>query len=127
MSFLLDQKAYLAQQQLFPTPYNEAENLIIRSGIRFFNNNMQRIPYPVAYRYFKYYKLLFWSGQHIIESIEAGIICRDDIAFIVRFNKKQNLTRGYILNHKEDQYTVSFRAAKDEWNIDPVVYISLAP
>jgi hypothetical protein len=116
------------QESLFPIPYSETDRMVLRNGIRFYNNLIFRIPYPVTSNYFKYYKLLYWSANHIIESIEAGMICRDDIAFRIHYNA--NLTRGKILhaaNHESTalkQYALSFRAAYDGWSIDPVVIIS---
>jgi hypothetical protein len=98
----------------------------LRNGIRFYTTQCQSIPYPVAAAYYHYYKLLYWSGHHVLESIEAGLIVRDDIAFIVKYHK--DLTRGKILNESKQnpnkQYKLSFRAPLDSWNIDPVVIIS---
>ena len=110
------------QASLFPVPHSAVDRTVLRNGIRFYTTQCQSIPYPVAAAYFHYYKLLYWSGAHILESIEAGMIVRDNIAFIVKYHK--DLTRGYILKHKDAQYKMSFRAPLDSWNIDPVVIIS---
>lgn len=115
--FLVDQK----QSELFPIPYSKAEFLIMRSGINLFTTKAFSIPYPVSAKYFSYYKLLYWTGQHLLESIEAGIICRDGIAFRVQFH---GITRGQILSDPDAQYAISFRAPTSEWEIDPVVLIS---
>lgn len=127
MTFALDQKLYNAQGNLFPSsdmPMSNVERTVIRNGIRFYVSKCKSIPYPVACKYLSYYKKLYWSGHHLLESIEAGMIVRDDIAFIVSYHK--DLTRGKILHNKDAQYCISFRAAAPEWNIDPVVVISPA-
>ena len=85
-------------------------------------HHAQSIPKPAAYKYLQYYKLLYWSGHHTLESIEAGMIVRDNTAFIVRYHN--GLTRGKILAKPDAQYRISFRAAKDFLCIDPIVLIS---
>jgi hypothetical protein len=126
MSFLIDKSIYNKQGNLnLSNPrYTETEFMIMRNGIRFYTSNTFHIPYPITYKYFSYYKLLYWSGAHILESIEAGLIVRDDIAFIVKYHK--DLTRGKILNEKDKQYVLSFREPEPKWSIDPIVIISVA-
>jgi hypothetical protein len=126
MTFLIDQSEYLRQQSLEfpPSPLSNVERQVMRNGIRFFTSHVFAIPYPVAVANFSYYKLLYWSGHHTLESIEAGIIVRDDIAFIVRYHR--DLTRGKILANPDAQYAISFRAPRKDWNIDPIVLISEA-
>lgn len=105
---------------------NHANEMIMRSGLRFYNNHCFKIPQSIADRYFGYYKLLYWSGSHILESIEAGFIVRDDICFKVQYHKELN--RGKILaaskQNCNEQYILSFRSANKDWQIDPVVIIS---
>ena len=114
------------QAALFPIPHSNVDRTILRNGIKFYTTHSFNIPYPVASAYYKHYKLLYWGATHILESIEAGIIVRDDIAFIVRYHK--DLNRGKILNDSKQnpnaQYKLSFRAPLDSWNIDPIVLIS---
>lgn len=123
MSFPTEVSLYKKQQSLFPpTEISNVDRMILRNGIKFYLHHSFSIPYPVACQYLQYYKLLYWSGTHTLESIEAGMICRDDIAFIVRYHK--DLTRGKILRNPDAQYAISFRAALDQYNLDPVVLIS---
>ena len=128
MNYMVAQALYNRQGELYLSNprYSATERMIIRNGIRFYTHNSFSIPYPVAYKYFKHYKKLYWSAQYIISQIEAGIIVRDDIAFIVQYHK--NLTRGIILEsakqNENTQFSLSFRAPKDEWNVAPVVLIS---
>ena len=114
------------QASLFPIPFSETDRTVLRNGIRFYTSHIPAIPYPVVANYFKYYKKLFWSAAHILESIEAGMIVREDICFQVKYHK--NLTRGKILAAAKEncntQFMLSFRAPYDGWNIDPVVLIS---
>lgn len=119
--FLIDQKAYLSQSELFPAPYSRAEFLVIRSGISFLSRTAFKLPYPVSCKYFSYYKLLYWTGSYTLESIEAGIIVRDGIAFRVHFH---GTNRGSILAYPNDQYALSFRAPNSEFDLDPIVLIS---
>ena len=124
MSFLIDKSIYTKQGTLnLSNPrYNATEQQIMRNGIKFYTHNTFQIPYPIQYQYFAYYKLLYWSGTHVLESIEAGMIVRDDIAFIVQY--KEPLTRGKILQNQSAQYVLSFRSPEKEWCIDPIVIIS---
>jgi len=124
MSFLISKSLYNKQGNLnLSNPrYTATEQQIMRNGIKFYTHNTFHIPYPITYKYFSYYKLLYWSGAHILESIEAGMIVRDDIAFIVQY--KDNLTRGKILKNKDIQYCLSFRKPEEQWCIDPIVIIS---
>lgn len=122
MAFLLNQNEYLRQQNLFPAPLTIAEKQIMRQGIRFYAEHTFKIPYTVSYSHFSYYKLLYWSGHHLLESIEAGMIVRDDRAFVVRYCK--GINRGKILANPSAQYAVSFRAPSSEWGIDPIALIS---
>jgi hypothetical protein len=128
MTFLVDKENYTKQGELaLSTPrYSTVEHRIMRNGIQSYTLNTFAIPYPIAYKYFSYYKLLYWSGYHVIESIEAGLIVRDDIAFKVQYNKEQGLTRGEIIRAPDMQYCLSFRSPDKQWHIDPVVIISQA-
>ena len=125
-SFTQNQELYNAQGSLFQTPLSNVDRLILRNGIRFYTINSFDIPYPVTYKYFKHYKKLYWSASYLLSQIEAGMIVRDDIAFIVQYHK--SLTRGMILNeakkNENTQFILSFRAPQDQWNIDPIVLIS---
>lgn len=124
MTFLVDQSAYLSQLELFPIPYSHHEKELIRAGLRVFSQSYQSIPYPVACRFFQFYKKLYWKGSHLISQIQAGYIEREDTVFRVVFDKA--ISRGYILSHPEDQYQISFRHAREEWNLDPICHISIA-
>ena len=116
---------YNSQLPLFPEPFCEIDKTVIRNGVKFYMHHAQSIPKPAAYKYLQYYKLLYWSGHHTLESIEAGMIVRDNTAFIVRYHN--GLTRGKILAKPDAQYRISFRAAKDFLCIDPIVLISESP
>lgn len=114
---------YIQMQNILDqSEHNHANEMIMKSGLRFYTSQCFSIPAPIVDRYFHYYKLLYWSGHHILESIEAGYIVRDNIAFRVMYYR--NLTRGNILNAKDEQYILSFRMPNPDWNIDPVVIIS---
>lgn len=115
------------QLSLFKTeePLNAVDNLIVRQGLRFYSTYCPRIPRQVVASYYSYYKLLYWSGHHLLESIEAGVICRDDIAFRVLYFDK--LTRGKILANPDAQYAISFRKVHDAWMHDPIVLVSISP
>ena len=120
----MNPQIYNTQASLFPNPISAVDRMILRNGIKFYLNHPLSIPYPVTCNYLKYYKLLYWSGNHLLESIEAGVIVRDDICFVVKYHK--SLTRGQILHNKDAQYAISFRAALDEYHLDPIVIISKA-
>lgn len=110
------------QLELLPIPYNTAELLLIRSGIKFYSYQCFSIPAPIVSRYFNTYKLLYWSGHHLLDQIIAGTITRNDVAYRVVY--RNQLTRGYILQNRDEQYSLSFRESYDAWNIEPVVIIS---
>ena len=107
------------------TKYSPDEKQLLRRGIQFYLLNTFRIPSYIQHNYFKYYKLLYWSGQHLLESIEVGMIVRDDIAFSVIFT--QGLTResikAAIHRNPNVQYQLSFREPEDTWNLYPVVLV----
>jgi len=111
------------QSELFPIPASRADSLLIKSGLRFYLANVFAIPAPIVDRYFSYYKLLYWTGHHTIDSIEAGMIVRDNIAFYVRYHN--DLTRGAILRNPTAQYALSFRNPKPGFG-DPVVLVSIS-
>lgn len=108
---------------------SHAEYLTTRSGIRFYTEHCPRIPLPVVMKYFnRYYKLIYWSAEYIISSIEAGIIVRDDIQFKVAY---KGITRGEILleckladGNPKRQFQLSFRVPDEKWNIPATVVIS---
>lgn len=124
MSFLINQHHYLKQQNLFPEPYNEVERMIMRNGIKFYLYNTFRIPYPVTYKYFSEYRLLYWSGEYLLEQISVGMIERYCAVYQVIYH--DGLTRGYIKANPKEQYALSFRIVKSEWSFDPVVLIKKA-
>lgn len=115
MSFILQN-----QMELFQIPHDHADWLIIRSGIRQYSLHSFCIPAPIVQKYFSYYKLLFWSGTHILESIEAGMIVRDNISFYVHYHG--SLTRGKIVQKPDSQYRLSFRKPLPGFG-DPIVLI----
>lgn len=107
------------QQNLFPTPWSASDRLVLSHGIRFLSTKCNRIPTPIVQKYFNLYKLHYWTGTHLLNQIEAGLICRYDTAFIVHYHG--GLTRGKILEHSDKQYAVSFRHGLFN---DPIVLIS---
>lgn len=110
-----------AQTELFKIPYNQAERLLIQSGIRYYTLGCSRIPAPIVDKYFDTYYLLYWRGTHLLEQIQAGLIEKYDQAFKVVYHN--NLTRGNIIESKDSQFALSFRAPKAEWGISPTVLI----
>lgn len=114
------------QIKLFPTPYNEAERKVIKSGIRFYMEHCPKISYNITSTYFSKYQLLFWSGEHILlkQQESSGLIEKDGILFKVIWNQKQQLTRGKVLSAEKKQYSLSFRVALPEYELTPVVFIS---
>jgi hypothetical protein len=108
------------QIPLIPIPYSFADEVVLRSGIKFLSYNVLSIPTPIVQKYFPLYKLHYWSGSYIIQQIQAGMIERHGVAFIVQYY--DGLTRGYILANPDEQYKLSFRSGLMN---DPVVLISI--
>jgi hypothetical protein len=70
----------------------------------------------------KYFRL-YWEGKYILTKTVNGIIQRDDTSYIVVYAK--DCTRGYILAHKDQQFSVSFREAMPEYGLPAYCYISI--
>lgn len=73
---------------------------------------------------FSYYKL-YWEGKYLLSKTEEGngTIVRNNIPYIVVYSK--TCTRGYILAHKNQQFSLSFREAKPEFGLPAYVFISI--
>ncbi len=116
---------YIEMQQiaLFTEDSKEiaADRILIQSGVRFYTENCFVIPAPIVSKYLKTYKLIYWHGFFLLATMQAGMIERDGVAYRVKFHR--NLTRGYIIAHKEQQFALSFREPADE-NLYPYVLIS---
>lgn len=123
-TYQLEQSEYLKQLDLFPVPYSGAEKQVMRSGIKFFNEQTFRIPYPVSHRFFTSYYLLYWSGSYLLKAMETGYIEHNGILYKVIFHKKDGITRGKILAAPDRQFALSFRIPHEMWRLEPVVIIS---
>lgn len=102
-------------------PPTIAEQMILKSGIRFYTTNCFCIPAPIVDRYFQSYHLLYWSGDYLLKQIKEGTITKDGITYQIRF--KAGLTRGKILANLENQFPISFRIPCAEYGILPVAII----
>lgn len=111
------------QLNLFPIPHSTADRMILQSGIKQTTLYAFAIPTPIVEKYYKYYKLLYWSGHHILDAMEAGILTRDNISFYAKYH--DSLTRGKIVQNPGKQYALSFRAPIDGMG-DAYVLISEA-
>lgn len=69
------------------------------------------------------YYLKYWSGKYLIQEIKEGVIKADNRIYHIVFQKP--LSRGQILlNHPNQQYKLSFRAAMEDFNLPAFVFIS---
>lgn len=71
-----------------------------------------------------YFKL-YWSGEHLLQKIAEsgdGTITKNEAVYVAVY--APNCTRGYILAHKDEQYSLSFREAKKEFGLPAYVFIS---
>jgi hypothetical protein len=121
----LNVEKYIEMQQiaLFSEDSKEiaADRILIQSGVRFYCENCFTIPAPIVSKYLRTYKLIYWHGFYLLATMQAGMIERDGIAYRIRFHR--NLTRGFILKNKEQQFALSFREPSDS-NLYPYVLIS---
>lgn len=115
----------LGQKELFPIPANKAEELILRTAIKKYSEELWSIPYPLQYKYFQEYYLLYWKGSHLIKQVKEGYLYNHD-GFGYKIVYKPGLTRGKILANLDAQYPLSFRNPSTEWNLLPIVIVGEA-
>jgi hypothetical protein len=70
------------------------------------------------------YYLLFWEGKYLINKTIDGLIWRGGTSYVVVYAK--NCTRGYVIAHPNEQFSVSFRKAMPEYDLPAYCYISQA-
>ena len=115
----------LAQRELFPIPANRAEQLILRTAIKKYSEELWSIPYPLQYKYFYEYFLLYWKGEYLIKKAVEGYL-QNHMGTTYKIVYKPGLTRGKILANLSGQYPLSFRSPNPEWNLSPIVIVGEA-
>ena len=117
----------LSLSLLHPTP--NVEHRILTQGLKFYSQFCQRIPAPVTAEYFDVYNLLYWSAKHTYHSIIEGKIHREGTDYQVIY---KGMTRGELLQLIDrdlghQQIALSFRKVVSDFDLPPVVLVSIAP
>jgi hypothetical protein len=120
-----------SQLNLFPTPYNHIDKLVLKSALRFYTTQCSSIPTSIVSRYFQdtgTYQLLYWSAEYILEKSKMGTILHNGTLYTIIY---KNCNRGVIhRSNAKTNYKLSFRSINQELNesldngINPTVIIS---
>lgn len=105
------------------------EHRILTQGLKFYSQFCQRIPAPVVAEYFDVYNLLYWSAKHVYYNITEGKIHREGTDYQVIY---KGMTRGELLRLIDNdlghqQIALSFRKTVSNFDLSPVVLVSIAP
>ncbi len=75
---------------------------------------------------FSRYYLLYWEGSYLLQKIAEGNGCinRDGISYIPAYSQSLG-SRAAIHQNQQEQYALSFREAKPEFQLPAYCFISL--
>lgn len=95
---------------------------ITRQNLQYLMTHFHTFPHEFRDCLSKYY-LLYWSAPHFSEQLHDGIITHDSISYLVTY---RGCTPANIkFADESNQIKVSFRLAMPEFNLLPVVLISV--